>query len=46
MDHWSDRIVACCRPPYSIRFRYWRRTRSVVTDPHDRVPSPLRTERD
>src|SRR5262249_51207977 len=28
MDHWSDRVVTCCRRPYSSRLRYWRRTRS------------------
>jgi hypothetical protein len=29
-DHWIDRIVMCDRPPYSFRFRCWRRSRSVA----------------
>jgi hypothetical protein len=40
MDHWIDRVVTCCRPPYSSRLRYWRRTRSVCA--MHRAGGPIR----
>ena len=45
-DHWNGSIDTYSRPPYTCRFRFWRRTRSALDGSNRSVPHAGSTERD